>query len=348
MMNSNHYPDLRLLIYQPKLFAYRADVFDNLRLHLDLYVVDGDDYISPRLRIKNTFSFLRFSLEHKFLYHVLFGRSFTHVFMPTNVNSLSFHILPLICFLKGQKLFFHGQGDFKNKLKSPIYRLLFRPSVSFCYRYISYCDIKKNVHLFYGKLPPITIYNRFEAIDCNYTPDFTNNPFSVCFIGRPRNGSGISGLLEISAKLAAEIDQFHLHFIGATSADLSFCDNHSFVTFHGDVRSDARLHKIAAMCSIGLYYGDCGLSVLHYMSLGLCPVIHSSFAKHSGPEPEYLIHNVNGVLFRRNSIDSCLSALLTLFNNQEHLSLLRKRAFATALRLHSKPFSTELLDVLKY
>ena len=94
----------------------------------------------------------------------------------------------------------------------------------------------------------------------------------------------------------------HLHIVGVKG------NNNKQLSYYGNV-DPSDIPEVSNNCHIGVYPGDAGLSVLHYMCLGLCPVTHSSLRVHSGPEPAY-VHIISTVVF---SNDLVLSPSQTLF-----------------------------------
>ena len=338
---------IKLLVYQPAIYDYRANVFNALSQKHYLKVVDGSAPLLSHIpALKSTIALFNISIELKLLFFAFFGRGFDTVFFPTNLKSISFYLLPFVCSIRRLKLFFHGQGDFKGKANSIIYRWLFRFSVSRSYQYISYCPLRNSLSLFQAKVPPAVVLNRFESINRNLSIVDNSPHFEILFIGRPRVNSGLFQLFSLSDALNRLSIDHRIRVIGVEADDIAGYKTNSNIVFYGDIRCSTTIEDIASRCSIGIYMGNCGLSSLHYMSLGLCPLVHDDLPSHSGPEPGLIVHRVNGMLFSKGSLDSCLSAILELHSNIDMLIALRKEAYASALRLHAINYSYELETIL--
>jgi len=100
-------------------------------------------------------------------------------------------------------------------------------------------------------------------------------------------------------------------------------------------------------CKVGVYPGDAGLSIVHYMSLSLVPIVHSDLTKHMGPEPSYIKDNENGLMFIRNDKDSLADIIKKVLINKELTKKLSKNAFNTYLVLNSPTMAEKLINIMK-
>ena len=109
------------------------------------------------------------------------------------------------------------------------------------------------------------------------------------------------------------------------------------------------ISDISVECRFGAYAGYAGLSVLHYMSLSLPVIVHSSLTMHMGPEPYSVIDGYNGFNFKRLDVVSLISAI----NKSFELDIKRYRDISSNAYItyenKVKPFSysDRLIEALK-
>jgi glycosyltransferase involved in cell wall biosynthesis len=220
------------------------------------------------------------------------------------------------CF-SNKKMYLHGQGGYKRKgLASNI---VYSTVTFLCDGYICYTDYSKKELV--KKLPKflhekITIcHNMLDVNPVDYVP-FTKPERSIFYIGRLRDGCAVEVLLD-----AAKIASVRVEVIGAGDPlylDVLKNKYGTIATFHCAVFDEQEQKRIARNCIAGAYGGDAGLSVVHYMALGLPVIVHNDIKKHMGPEPSYVIDGINGLTFSRNSARS-LAEKITLLTENEAL-----------------------------
>ena len=214
-------------------------------------------------------------------------------------------------------------------------------------KYIAYSNI--------GLIGPFEKSNRVQVVLNRYeSPDSLNvlsidtqsiliknylPCFGVLFIGRDRHSSEISLLVSAIMALKSLGAEIKLHIVGAKG------DSNDVVKYYGPL-SPHLIPAISKECHIGVYPGDAGLSALHYMMLGLCPIVHSCTNKHCGPEPSYVTNRITGLTFSRLSLESLKSTILEVYNDRTFLENLSINALSFSKNLHFVPYSTELVKVI--
>jgi hypothetical protein len=84
------------------------------------------------------------------------------------------------------------------------------------------------------------------------------------------------------------------------------------------------------------------------MSLSLVPVVHNRLASH-GPEPGYIAHGKNGILFEHSPSQreaSLFEALRSLFDHPEQIKKIQEMAFNTYLQLANPSLAIRLRRIL--
>ena len=122
--------------------------------------------------------------------------------------------------------------------------------------------------------------------------------------------------------------------------------DHESIVFHGNVYGD-KITEISKLCHIGIYAGNAGLSILHYMCLGLCPITHDSIYDHRGPEPSYIKSGYNGFTFKKESVKDLVSLIEYLYDNPKVTYNTRINAFKSATNIHKRPYSEDFDKVFQ-
>jgi glycosyltransferase involved in cell wall biosynthesis len=207
----------------------------------------------------------------------------------------------------GIKFFLHGQGGYKGN-QGVAKRLVYFVSVFLSDGYICYTEYSQRNLL---RLLPGFLHKKIRVADntlyLDGTPVFDDFSQDLFYVGRLRDGAGIEIILEVAETLGLVV-----HVVGEGSSREALECKFKSAVFHGAVFDEGLQRAIAAKCMAGVYGGDAGLSVVHYMSLGLPVVVHSSVRYHMGPEPSYVIDGYNGLLFQRGNMDSLKSVLSRL------------------------------------
>ncbi|HDH7845989.1 glycosyltransferase family 4 protein [Raoultella ornithinolytica] len=255
-------------------------------------------------------------------------------------------------FTNGNMIFLHGQGGYKRKSVASkiIYNLtLIMVDGYICYNSFCAKELKSKTFKF--------LHNKIHHIDntlyltpVNHSQAYIKNREpAVVFIGRVRERSGIEFLLEACEKVRSKIEGFKVHIIGSGAADYISELESKYVTtvFHGPIYSQHDIKKISESCLAGVYGGDAGLSVVHYMSLGLPVIVHNDIYQHMGPEPAYIKNMHNGLLFERDNNDDLVQKIILLCENNELVEKLSLNSLLAYDQLSKPSMASKLVKILK-
>ncbi|HHS9667389.1 glycosyltransferase [Klebsiella quasipneumoniae] len=253
---------------------------------------------------------------------------------------------------KRRVLYLHGQGGYKKTGLAS--RLLYNVVLFLTDGYICYnefCSIelkKKTLPFLHKKIHHIdnTLYLEPVGLDKIIMEEKGN---SVTFIGRVRERSGVENILEAAKIVSAQIPNFKIHIIGGGEQDYlhSLREKYPEAVFYGELYSQEDIIKVCSKSKAGIYGGDAGLSVVHYMSLGLPVIIHNDLYSHMGPEPSYIIDDYNGLLFERDNINSIAEKLLMLCKDDTLVEKLSKNSFESYIKLSRPTMAEKLIDIIE-
>ncbi len=304
----------RLSFIQPILTKYREPFFKELTGFFDLRVYAGkpsisfgdfskSDFIELEWKGFSVFYYCKYSVCRRCL---LESDDIVHF---ADFKCLSLWYLLIMSFVENKGFWLHGQGGYKKQglLSDFIYTL----ALFFSKGYISYNEFsadflkKKTPNFLHKKISIVnnTLYmTPVDKVEDNYSLD-------LLYIGRIRENSGIEFLLK-----AAKEANVVVNVIGDSDGDylkvLQTSYDNGF--FFGSIFDREEQLAIAKKCMAGVYGGDAGLSVVHYMAFGLPVIVHGSTKDHMGPEPFYVEDHINGLLFERNNLSSLVEKIEVL------------------------------------
>ena len=339
-----------LILLQPVLYEYRAHFLNGLSYLLPMYVITS---LKTRVLVFECVNIptrnpLVWFAEAINSYHRTSGARVA--FVPAYTSHLGIVLSAVLYWFLRIPILVHGQSLYKKPRPSFVDNVISLFWLSIATRYLSYSPIGLegpfDWPIFRQKV--LVFLNRFESCSSlgldGFYPIFTsfpgdNSPLKLLFIGRDRPGSGLDLAVQLVRDLRAKGYNIHLELIGVNAFE------EDGINCHGPLFADS-IVPIAETCQIGIYPGDAGLSVLHYMALGLCPIVHSDMRKHSGPEPAYVIDGITGCLFDRGSLQSLTEKILFLYTNPVALVQLRKNAHAFSTELLSNKLSAQLQSII--
>lgn len=354
-MNSVNSKSVNVLIIQEILPLYRIPIFDGIaKLNSGKVTVFsgncaaeyGEDKIED-----NNFTFVQASWKRLFN---IFKVDWSAIKLR-KANDIIFHVadfkfisLWLFLFLglfSNKKIYLHGQGGYKSKgyFINSIYSLVVWLSDG----YICYTHFSKNV--LKDKVPKL-LHPKISV--CENTLDITpvqkislHTENDIFYVGRLREGCGIDILLRAAMK-----SKVHVKVIG--SGDFEYISNlkrdfSAVAKFYGAVFDEEQQREIAKNCMAGAYGGDSGLSIVHYMALGLPVIVHSNIHKHMGPEPSYVIDGVNGLLFSRDDVDDLAYKIRILANDKQYRAKLANAALTTFNNLRKPTMAEKIVKILE-
>jgi glycosyltransferase involved in cell wall biosynthesis len=340
---------IKLIVMQPVLYEYRSKVFSSLNKLTPCYMITSLRTLAPACAYVNLTSSNPLAWASA-VFHVLINYPDRKAaFVPAYTGHLGIVLSALFLSLFRIPIFVHGQALFKKPQASHMDWLISLFWLGVSCRYLSYSAIGIEgpflLPCFKQKISVLP--NRFESICAlgleNFVPNFASftgaNVLRVLFIGRDRPGARLDLALQLIELLRTSGKAVALDIIGVEASPAPG------VTFHGPLFAD-NIREIAANCHVGLYPGDAGLSVLHYMALGLCPVVHRDIRLHSGPEPGYLQEGISARLFERGSLSSLADIFLDFYSSPRNLAKMRSNAHSEAIKIHHIPLSVEIHGVV--
>lgn len=322
-----------MLIVQEILTQYRLPVFNEMaELSDEAVVVFSDhpdksfgqlDSTSYKFKfVKATWKkFLFFKFDFSIFKIIHLHKSILHV---AEFKNLNLWFLLLVCLFTRKKIWLHGQGGYKNdSLASSLtyFTVLLFSNGYICYTEYSSAALRNKTPRFLHK-KIFVVSNTLYIDPVIEVPKCTNE--KLFYIGRVRKGSGIEIMLDAADKCNTKVI-----VIGSIDNDYKnlLLSKYNSAIFKGAIFEENKQREYAKGCIAGIYGGDAGLSVVHYMALGLPVIVHDNVSKHMGPEPSYVKHMVNGLLFQRDSVDQLVDVIITLKSDP----LLRNKLAANAL-----------------
>lgn len=256
-------------------------------------------------------------------------------FIQGNIRFINFWIVILFNSFLRKRLFVHGQGLYRFDNPGLFRRIVYSCMVIFSAYYVCYNDfVRRDLQrkMLFGKIfgGKLKVVDNLILGDANVLPGPSLGR-DILFIGRVREGSSV---LDFCRSLDASSLDLRLYVVGECSVDFT---DYKKTEFMGPIFDSTLLSEIASNCCFGIYPGDSGLSVLHYVRLGLVPVFHSSLSKHMGPEPAYFRGADNRfracLTFTRGNFDEAISVLKKYSNDDISLQLLRDEVHDFSLSL---------------
>ncbi|MGI4815684.1 MAG: glycosyltransferase [Janthinobacterium lividum] len=271
-----------------------------------------------------------------------------------NPRYLTFWLNAWICMLFGIDFIAHGQGLFRHEKPSLFTRTAFRLLLWHVHYYICYntfCleSTEPWVGQAKSKLRKVenSVTNLFPVVaeQKNYHCN------GILFIGRQRDAESLISLIATVERIRnSDGVDLTLNIIGASGDALSNLLRRPlplWVRAYGTVYDQEEIARISVDCFCACYPGNAGLSVVHYMSLSLAPIVHKNMRDHQGPEPAIVDHMVNGILFDPKS--DCIgmeSAIHALVMNRELAKELGTAAFERYRVLETTPLGEQFVNIL--
>lgn len=346
----------KLLIIQPFIAKYRIPVFEELAecYEVRLAAEESTSYGGGALEglakvsfscLKNRELFRGRLIWQSGLLRVIVGFKPDIVFLSANPRQLSLWVALFLLMFSESKVVLHGQGLY-NKTPSLFYRAQFFLFSVLSDKYICYTESCR------VPLKGMSIYKKTVVAENSIVNTAPLNKTAVSengilYIGRFRDGCNLDILIEAVGSINNSGFAIELHVIG--SGDERYEKEYSslpYVTFYGEIYDSVEITSISRKCFSGCYPGDAGLSVLHYMSLSLPPIAHSSLTQHMGPEPSYIIDGINGVFFERNDNASLVVAITKIYTDKKFLIKLQANAFRTYQKLTRPSLGKRILKIL--
>lgn len=354
----------KLLIIQPLLASYRFSFFNELSQYFENATIMAD--LKTKEGFNTSFKSLSAEIIHapilgsrtKFYYQKgLLKQIIKHrpasIFIAADFRAISFWLTLVLSKVLNIPIFTHGQGLYNKPNPGFLQKLLFKTAILFSTKYICYTKFSKQtieaIGIQYNKLAVMdnTIVNNFPIM-----PEMKSlKPNRLIYIGRLREGSNLELLFEAMKALKERNVTCSLDIIGDGIKSKEYKSlaqkTEIDVVFHGAVFDDEVISEISKNAVAGVYPGDAGLSIVHYMSLSLIPIAHDDITKHMGPEPSYIENMRNGILFERNNAISLAESINNAISNPSVAKEISNGAYNTYKDLTSKSMAEKLMEAMK-
>jgi glycosyltransferase involved in cell wall biosynthesis len=171
----------------------------------------------------------------------------------------------------------------------------------------------------------------------------------LAFIGRIRHRCGLEIIFDAVQPLIKFFPDISVEIIGDGDPDYieELKKKYKFVNFHGVIYDEKGIAEKLGNCAAGIYGGDAGLSIVHYMSLGLPVILHKEIELHMGPEPYYIKENVNGLLFKRNSVKELTDCIKKILSNHHLRNNLALGALQTFMEMKTPSMAEKFIYLVK-
>ncbi len=352
----------KLVIIQPLLVSYRKDFFNEISEYFDKVIIFANLRASNGFKSEVQGNFEKFHTEilgkRKKLYFqkgivfsIIKDRP-TAIYLTADFRAIHYYLLLLLAKILGLPIFAHGQGLYDKPNPNVIYKILFKFTIKLSSQYICYTQSV------YDSLIAIGIpKNKLSVMDNTILNHYPIQPKEknilsnkILYIGRLRNGSNLKLLFDAMRILKEENIEVTLDVIGDGEKRVEFEEYAKKididVNFLGAIYDDKIISELSKDCKIGVYPGDAGLSIVHYMSLSLVPIVHSQLSKHMGPEPSYIENKINGVLFERENIASLVKSMKIVLQNDELREKIAQHAYTSYTQLSDPSMAEKFIKIV--
>ena len=354
---------MKIFYIQPILTSYRKKLIDKLHNTFDLTILCGDadnnsGFNSDHPTYIKTINapVTKIAGGHLLMQSNVLRSIRTNkpdlVLACANIRDITYWGSLLLCRIMGIKVFSHGQGLYSKQHVSPLLALLYRTAIFLSYKYICYTPISRDSLISIGcpqdklEVADNTIKFSVDAGDFLKRGDEQG----ILFVGRLRDQCGLEDLVKAVSILRKTNASAILHVVGSGELESEYRKSHnqSWVVFHGAIYDDSKILEISRECRVGCYPGNAGLSVVHYFSLRLPPIVHDDIYSHMGPEPSYIKNGINGITFKNILKPQTISeALINTWNMPlEQYLHLSNTSFSEYERLNNPSMETKILQIL--
>lgn len=355
---------MNLFYIQPLLASYRAELVEKLARHFSLTILCGKSAANSGFSTieSENFSLIEAPMKSLFDGRLLWQLNVRStlrdkrpdmVLACANLRDITYWWLLLWARRNGVKVFSHGQGLYSKRHIGGFTAWLYRTAAKLSYRYVCYTEISRKTMLAAG-CPPEKLAVADNAI--RFSTDAANlkktgSEQGILFVGRLRQECNLENLVDAVARLRSDHPDTVLHIVGSGELEADYRARFSepWIIFHGAIYDDSRILEISKNCRAGCYPGNSGLSVVHYFSLRLPPVVHGDIPAHMGPEPSYVIDGINGITFPREQKSKGIAAALKRIwrMSPTEFQEISNAAFTEYLRLNSPSMGEKMIAILK-
>lgn len=359
-------PKRTIFYVQPLIAHYRVEVIDALSRLFLVKVFASSGNLEPQgfsrekpeceefIDTKITCALpTRVKIQSKILDRMVRERP-AAVFIFADVTYVSLWLSLLAGRMLAIPTVIHGQGLYRHDPPGLLRKLCYRLAIKLSTKYVCYSNASRRSLQEIGCSDAKLVVARNSLfLEQTVHPDRKSGlETGVLFIGRLRPACNIDKLILAVKTARASGHAIQLHVIGDGEFGELMRERYadcSFVQWHGAVFDERLIAEISERCRIGCYPGAAGLSVVHMFGLSLPPLVHSSLAKHMGPEPEYVAESRTGFLYSYEGGESALAAALIRIWSMPPVKIRRiaRAAFASYRRLNSPTLGDQLACVVQ-
>ncbi|PHR21875.1 MAG: hypothetical protein COA41_01870 [Sphingopyxis sp.] len=335
-----------LTSYRQHLYDGLCDYFEYVSLYADSKIGKGfESNKTGRFKFTHvdTFRFKKSLYYQKGILKAFLSEKPDLLFITQDFRAMNFWLILLVAKIYGVPLFLHTQGVYNKETRRSyfVYKFLYRCVAAMSAGYICYTESVKQGLLRAGvaetKLTVMdnTVWN-LHPLPPDQKAEIQIRPTAL-YVGRLREGCYIPLLFDAMEILRESGHNLSLEIIGDGDQRSIFSEiaeeRDLDIVFHGAIYDDGTITEISRKCMMGVYPGDAGLSVIHYMSISLVPITHSNLAAHMGPEPSFIVDGYNGLMFERGSAQDLARAISKLLEHPEQRQQMSRNAFSTYEKL---------------
>ncbi len=351
-----------IVMIQPILTSYRKKLFDDLSDYfdkVDIYSIqnNGNGF---KCNIQGKFNSVHTPLignrnkiyyQKGIIFSIIKNRP-TAIFLTADFRAVHYFLISLIAKVLHIPIFSHGQGLYNKPNPSFIHRVLFKTTIWLNSSYICYTKSAYQTLIDIGIKP-----NKLSIMDNTIVNEFpvrskekNNIKDKLLYIGRLRDGCNLELLFDAIKILEKGGIKLAVDIIGDGEKRIELAKYaeklNLNINFLGAIYDDELISELSKECKIGVYPGDAGLSIVHYMSLSLVPIVHSDLTKHMGPEPSYIKDNKNGLMFIRDDKNNLADVIRKVLKDKELTKSLSESAFDTYESLLSPTMAEKLMNTM--
>lgn len=355
---------LKLLLHQTEIHSYRANLWINLSKLVNILPITDSYNLNALTKTQirefklldkqlNNYSYIGKNNSFQIIKKALL-EDYDIFFCALDSKRFDLLISGCIALIRKKKFIFqshclHKSRNIHNPIKLII--IIFINYVWFILatRVIAYGD-KSRSFFYMNETNKIKIlHNRYESMPNNSTrlnKDIENivkdNVINILFIGRKISRKSFLFFIEIKKIMKKEFSisiEFHL------ITESKFHESHDFFNYYGPIRDNKLINEISEKCIFGINPESIGLSYIHYMCLGLIPIINNNLYMH-GPEVIDNFDSNNTVFYKYNDAAECCYEINNLHRNLIELKKKAIHNFEIAKYLHKKKLSLQLYELM--
>ncbi len=346
---------MKVFIFQPALPNYRIDLFKKLNnfLNNNLTVYYSDSNLGILSKIKNQYGWAKKIGELIEIFPGIYWQA----------GSLSINISQADCIVVCgsprdlSTIFLLIKAKLRNKKTIWWGHYWSSTSTKFRQRIRIYISRLSNAYLFYTdeevqKFKKAGWKSKKLISALNNGLDLKNisskrkeyisieRPLNIFFIGRLTKKTNI--YLLINALYLIKTKEYKLNIIGDGPEIINIkktirrLDLTNVVYLHGEISDEGEISRIANKCSVFVYPGSVGLSLIHAMAYGLPAIVHDNIS-HQMPEIAAFKNFLTGLNFKENSASDLAKVIKKLMKSN---SLRQKMSF-NSIKIVSDKFNTK-------